>query len=150
MKKRIAVAAGVLAVSALALIPVLALDFHALLSRDMDLLTVSPVAGWKAFAGIHQVRMLYLFILAALGLSLVWALVSSSTLNYRSNMRRITPDISTPCADGQGQFGTARWLPKNQIGKAFTVRRLSQIGNLDELVKAGLQDREAVNDPKSI
>lgn len=141
MKKRLTVAALVLAVAALVVIPVLALDIHALLSRENGLLTVSPLVGWAAVVGIPQVGKLYGILTATLGLLLVWIIASGSSLKYRSNMQRVTPDISTPCADGQGQFGTARWLTKNKYGKCFHVRALSEVEGLEELLKAGEQDK---------
>lgn len=145
MKKRLTVAALVLAVAALVVIPVLALDIHALLSRENGLLTVSPLVGWAAVVGIPQVGKLYGILTATLGLLLVWIIASGSSLKYRSNMQRITPDISTPCADGQGQFGTARWLPKKKYDQCFHAQTLADLDGLEELLEAGKQDKEEID-----
>lgn len=145
MKKRLTVAALVLVVAALVVIPVLSLDVHALLSGNTGLLTVSPLIGWAAVVSIPQVGKLYLLLVATLALLILWAMVSSSSLKYRSDMQRITPDISTPCADGQGQFGTARWLPKNKYDKCFHAQALAELAGLEELLKAGEQDKEDID-----
>lgn len=145
MKKRLTVAALVLAVSALVVIPVLALDLHALLSRDTGQLTASPLVGWAAVVSVPQVGRMYGILTATLGLLLVWILASGSSLKYRSDMQQVTPDIYTPCADGQGQFGTARWLSKNKYGKCFTVRTLAEHEELETLLAAGIQDKEEID-----
>lgn len=144
MKKRYVIAVCVLLLSALIAIPVLALDIHAVLSRDISLITLSPLTGWAAVMQIRQVRKMYLLLLATVALGLIWVLVSGSSLKYRSDMQQITPDIVTPCADGQGQYGTAKWMPKSKYRTYFTVRRIKNM-NIDDLLEAGRQDKEALN-----
>lgn len=119
MKKRLTVAGVVLILAGTFLLPIIALDVHAILSRDMDMLSYSPIDGWAAIVALEQVRLMYLLLVATLMLMLLWAIVSSSTLNYRSDMQQITPKISTPCAAGQGQYGTAKWLPKDEYRECF-------------------------------
>ncbi len=145
MKKRLTIAGCVLFLSAGLVLPVLALDIHALLSREMGALTLSPIAGWQAVWHTGQVRMLYLFLFAALGLSLLWAVISSSSLQYRSDMQCLTPDIATPCASGQGQYGTARWLSKKKYAACFTVVNLENVPELDALLAAGRQERKDID-----
>lgn len=144
MKKRYVIAACLLVLSALLVIPVLALDIHALLSRDISLLTLSPLDGWAAVVQIQQVSKMYLLLLAAVALGLVWVLVSGSSLKYRSDMQQITPDIVTPCADGQGQYGTAKWMPKSKYSTCFTVRPMKNM-NIDDLLEAGRRDKEEIH-----
>lgn len=145
MKKRCIVAACVLLLFALFVIPVLALDLHALLSRDMSLFSLSPLIGWTAIMQIPQVRKMYFLLLMALMLGLIWILATGSNLQYRSNMQQVTPDIQTPCAAGQGQYGTARWMKKSSIPRHFTTVQLSQINNIDELLRAGRQEKEDIH-----
>ncbi len=33
----------------------------------------------------------------------------------------VTPDIKTPAVAGNGEYGTAKWLPKKQYGDHFSV-----------------------------
>lgn len=59
-------------------------------------------------------------------------------------MQTITLAIKTPKAEGQGQYGTARWIKKDEIPEAFTVvqidrnypliRRLMDEGRADFLL----------------
>ena len=46
-------------------------------------------------------------------------LFSRSYIKYKSDMQYVTPDIQTPKAEGQGQYGTAHWLQPGDFDKAF-------------------------------
>ncbi|MEA4932753.1 MAG: hypothetical protein VB071_04080 [Lawsonibacter sp.] len=37
-----------------------------------------------------------------------------------------TPAIKTPKAEGQGQYGTARWMGKDEIPDTFTVVQIDR------------------------
>lgn len=41
------------------------------------------------------------------------------TAHYKADMVQITPDIATPAPMGQGQYGSARWLRKDEFDKVF-------------------------------
>lgn len=142
MKKRLTIAGIVLLLGALFL-PIPALALHALLSREPELLSVSPIVCWKAVWEISQVRQFYLLLLLGELLGLIWIFAAASNLKYRSNMRYITPDIRTPEAAGQGQYGTARWLPRNQYGAAFTQYSLGSLIS-EELVEAGRKEAKRI------
>ena len=88
---------------------------------------------------------MYFLLLASLMLGLIWILLTGSNLKYRSDMQQITPDIQTPCAAGQGQYGTARWMKKKNFSKCFPTVQLSEIENIDELLRAGRQDKEDIH-----
>lgn len=103
------------------LLPPLAADTHYLLLQELGSMTVNPLEGWQLVLADRRVLQFYLFYLAGVALLLIWVLVSSNYLKYRSDMQRITPDIITPCAAGQGQFGTAKWMKVEDIGRFFTV-----------------------------
>lgn len=92
-----------------------------------------------------------LFLWAALdGLGLVgiyWALFGLSHINYRSDMYEVVPGFEEPMPEGQGQHGTAWWLPAKDYGKAFSVTE--SIGNnlpkeLEEHYKRERRDVDAV------
>lgn len=144
MKKRLIVAGVVLLVAGALLLPIVALDLHAILSRDMDMLSYSPIKGWVAICRLEQVRMMYLLFIAMLMLMLLWAIISSSTLNYRSDMQQITPKISTPCAAGQGQYGTAKWLPKDEYKECFKEIEVQTL--LSHVVKEAKEEDEGENE----
>lgn len=144
MKKRLIVAGVVLFLAGALLLPIVALDLHAILSRNMDMLSYSPIDGWVAIYRLEQVRMMYLLFLAMLMLMLLWAIISSSTLNYRSDMQQVTPKISTPCAAGQGQYGTAKWLPKDEYKECFMEIEVQTL--LSHVVKDSKEEEEGENE----
>lgn len=144
MKKRLIVAGVVFVLAGVLLLPIVALDLHAILSRHMDMLTYSPIDGWAAIYRLEQVRMMYLLFLAMLLLMLLWAIISSSTLNYRSDMQQITPKISTPCSAGQGQYGTAKWLPKDEYKECFKEIDVQTL--LSHVVKDSKEKKEGENE----
>lgn len=143
MRKKILVSLAVLLVSTALLLPILALDTHALLLRDWERMTFLPADAWAAVVSDPRVLKFYLLYLAAMTLGLFGVLAQGSSLKYRSKMRYVTPDIVTPCADGQGQFGTARWLSPKQFSKYFSTWNVS-LSDLDVLLQAGQQDREEI------
>lgn len=101
-------------------------------------MTLNPLQGWKLILNDSRILGFYLIYAAATALLLIWVLVGSTYLNYRSNMQRITPDIITPCADGQGQFGTARWMKQEDIGRFFGVWKVpKQEPWFKDLIAAG-------------
>lgn len=103
------------------LLPPLAADTHYLLLRELDSMTLNPLHGWNLVLSDNRVLGFYLLYTIAVALMLIWVLVSTTYLNYRSNMQQITPDIITPCADGQGQFGTARWMRQDELPGYYPI-----------------------------
>ena len=151
MKKRIIIALAVFAAAALIVLPVLAADLHFLLLRNLPGLVWNPIEGWLLVVADQRVRQFYFLLLAATALGLVWILVSGNYLKYQSDMQQITPDIQTPCAAGQGQFGSARWMRPEQFDRFFTRWKIqTNAPDLDALIRAGLQDKEEVRHAKDI
>lgn len=124
MIKRWIVAGIILLATSVFLLPQLAADSHYLFLQDFGSMTIDPLDGWKMVILDDRVRRFYLLYLAITVLLLICVLVTSSYLNYRSDMQRITPDIVTPCAAGQGQFGTARWMKPENIGRFFGIWKM--------------------------
>ena len=151
MKKRIVVALLVFAAAALIVLPVLAADLHFLLLRDLPGLIWNPIEGWLLVVADQRVRQFYFLLLAATALGLVWILVSGNYLKYQSDMQQITPEISTPCAAGQGQFGSARWMRREEFGRFFTAWKIdTKDSTFHALIQAGTADRKEVHDAKDI
>lgn len=151
MKKRIIIAACIFAAAALAVLPVLAAATHALLLRDLGMITWNPVEGWSLVFLNDRIRKFYLLYLAGTALGLLWILINGTYLKYRSDMQVITPDIVTPRADGQGQFGTARWLPKEQIGRFFAIWKVPGKSEwFRDLMAAGEADRKEIENAENI
>lgn len=58
-------------------------------------------------------------------------------------MLHVCLDIDTPAAEGQGQYGTAHWLPKKERDRVFTVIHVDHTtSKLRELVEHGRDDLE--------
>ena len=62
-------------------------------------------------------------------------------------MQRLTPKITTPCAAGQGQYGTARWMKPEEVRESFTETKLDEL-DLDALIRAGKGDKEEIKRAK--
>lgn len=143
MKKWI-LAALVLLLAAAALPPV-AVAIDAFLARE-------PIhwdygASWGKLARHPKALAFYGVLLAVVLLTLIWAIVQGNYLNYRSDMQRLTPEIMTPAAAGQGQYGTACWLRPEAVRKHFTETRLD-MERLETLIQAGKKDREEIDHAK--
>lgn len=124
MKKR-------LLISALLQVGLTALSLLA--AYNLDLLASGRGRGpslrlGDALTALADRKVLILFLLltglSALGVGCM--AFGRSYINYRSNMRRLTPDLETPMAEGQGQYGTARWLEKRRIPSVFTVLKVDR------------------------
>jgi hypothetical protein len=53
----------------------------------------------------------------------LYVLLASHYIKYKSDIQKITPDTETTKAEGQGQYGRARWLRKKDIEKTFGVAK---------------------------
>lgn len=145
MKKRRIIGIAVFLLTAGLLLPQIAADIHFFFSKEMDALTLNPLEGWTAILSGGNPLRLYLMLTAIVALLLLWVLFTGSYLNYRSGTWVVTPDIKTPSADGQGQFGTAQWLQPNQISRYYGVWKIPMKNNdFQELMKAGKKDKEEI------
>lgn len=143
MKKRVITAIILWLILAGVVLPPVVADFHALLSRQRSALTIKPWVGWRVILSGELPLRIYLLSAALCALGVLWAVVSSTYINYKSGMIQVTPDIATPAPAGQGQYGTARWLATKQIPRYYGVA-LIQRDNLQELLAAGQKDFEEV------
>ena len=120
MRKRKWIAAAIIfLVIAVFLLPQAAADIHFVLSKDLEHLTIHPADGWRLLISETRVRQFYLIFAALIAVVLLLFVLTGSGVGYRSNMQRITPDIVTPCPEGQGQFGTARWMKPEDVKRYF-------------------------------
>lgn len=143
MKKRVITAIILWLILAGVVLPPVVADLHALLSRQTEALTIKPWVGWQVVLEGELPLRLYLLLAALCALGVLWAVVSSSYINYKSGMIQVTPDIVTPAPAGQGQYGTARWLEKRQIPKYYAVAEVKNKA-LEELLIQGKSDFEEV------
>lgn len=74
----------------------------------------------QLLSGLTQRGLLLWILLDALGcLGIWWALYGQSYLDYHSRMVEIVPGFQAPAPDGQGQHGTAWWLPAQDFDRVF-------------------------------
>ncbi|MEA5011154.1 MAG: hypothetical protein VB100_05470 [Angelakisella sp.] len=116
-------------------------NVHWLLSGNRSLCSADPVV---LIAGLSEpkIRAFFIICLVASALAILYMLVMQNYIKYKSDMQRITPDIKTPKAEGQGQFGTARWLDKTKYPKVFTVVDADKTSPLiKDLIAHGYDDK---------
>ena len=147
--KRKWIIAGVLLLIAAALLPLPAANLHFFLLREREQMTTNLLTCWQVILTTKNAAKFYLIFTALVMLMLLWTIVSSNHLNYRSGMQVITPDIKTPCPAGQGEYGTARWLPEKQYSRYFTVWKVGKKNStFKELLSAGKSDRKEIQNAK--
>ncbi|MEM5767943.1 MAG: hypothetical protein AAGU32_06600 [Bacillota bacterium] len=76
--------------------------------------------------GNRKVLIFFLLFLTLSAAAVLFMLFEHSYINYKSEMQTVTPAIKTPKAEGQGQYGTARWMEKDEIPDAFTVVQIDR------------------------
>lgn len=144
MKRKIAVALAVLCVGAAMGIPLLASALHHLLSRQPERIALDLAGAWHLVLENGRVRAFYWLGLASLILTLAAILLQGTVFHYESGLQQITPEIKTPYAAGQGQYGTARWMTRRERDKVFSRWQLKDTPELEELLEAGCKDQKEV------
>lgn len=144
MKKRCAVGLAVFILLAAFAVPQAAADIHFFFIQEWNSLIWTPLEGWKILLHGGKPMYFYLLLCGILAIALLGILLTGSSLNYRSGSWVVTPDIITPCADGQGQFGSARWLQANQIHRYFGIWKITKNAAFQALLDAGKADREEI------
>lgn len=77
-----------------------------------------PVAMKQYISNNEQIRMFTIFFFVILLLGIITLLVGGKS-SFKVDMMEITPEIRTPAPAGQGQHGTAKWLPKEKFDQVF-------------------------------
>lgn len=77
-----------------------------------------PVAMKQCISNNKQIRMFTIFFFVLLLLGIITLLVGGKS-SFKVDMIEITPEIRTPAPAGQGQHGTAKWLPKEKFDQVF-------------------------------
>ena len=114
---------------------------HELLSKRISELNLPSL-----ISSIHSIKTdknhLYLFIAfqATIILGSILYLVTNNK-PYQSDLIKITPNIMTPAPAGQRQFGSARWMTKDEKEKNFSnciIKKNDKLINY--LIKHGYDD----------
>lgn len=77
-----------------------------------------PVAMKQCISNNEQIRMFTIFFFVLLLLGIITLLVGGKS-SFKVDMIEITLEIRTPAPAGQGQHGTAKWLPKEKFDQVF-------------------------------
>lgn len=140
-KRRVTAAAvSLLLFSCLALLG--AYNAHQLFSREANY----SLSLWHCLTGtirLPPARHWFLLLEACALLTVIWMLFSRQHVQYKSSTVKICPGIETPVADGQGQYGTARWMSEEELASVFLSVKVDPNDEvLRELRKAGRDDLE--------
>lgn len=79
---------------------------------------INPIIIKQYVINNEQVRMFTVFFSVILLLGIITLLVGGKS-SFKVDMIEITPEIRTPAPAGQGQHGTAKWLPKAKFDQVF-------------------------------
>lgn len=79
---------------------------------------INPIIIKQYVLNNEQVRMFTVFFSVILLLGIITLLVGGKS-SFKVDMIEITPEIRTPAPAGQGQHGTAKWLPKAKFDQVF-------------------------------
>lgn len=77
-----------------------------------------PVAMKQCISNNEQIRMFTIFFFVLLLLGIITLLVGGKS-SFKVDRIEITPEIRTPAPAGQGQHGTAKWMPKEKFDQVF-------------------------------
>lgn len=116
---------------------------HELLSKEISELSLPSLKGSISSLKTNK-NHLYLFMVFQLTIILGGILyLVTNNKPYQSDLIKITPNIMTPAPAGQKQFGSARWMTKEEKEKAFSNCVLKKNDKLiSYLIKHGYDDIE--------
>lgn len=94
-------------------------NLHFLLSKQMDVLSLIPIKDCITSMATSKAHLL--LFLCIQGFILLFAVFYYITNHkpYQSELVEITPQLSTPVAAGQKQFGSAKWLMDKEKDTVF-------------------------------
>lgn len=111
------------------------------------ILTIYRLPFWDVLNYVfitEKTSRMYLMCLAvALFMAVAFFIGQSKT--YKSELISITPDIQTPRPAGQNQHGSARWLDKNKMDRAFdyvVIRKSNPF--IQVLLRSGREERKQI------
>lgn len=118
MKRRL-IAGGLALLFFLWLSLVFASNFGLLLTGRRADCTLFPTGMLAALLADPRDVKLFLLLAAGSVLLVLWMLFGHSYLNYKSDMYEVVPGFSIPRPEGQGQHGTAWFMPQKKFADAF-------------------------------
>ena len=75
----------------------------------------------------------------------LWALFGNVRVDCRSDEYEVVPGFSVPVPEGQGQHGTAWWMPRRDAGRVFGTARTSGAARLPaDLAERYREERRSI------
>ena len=98
-----------------------------------------------ALADPREKKLFLLFAIAGM-LAVLWMLFGRSYLNYESDLFEVVPGFKIPKPDGQGQHGTAWFMPQKKFDVYFTAAGVEdEIPLTPELVEFYENERRQIH-----
>lgn len=118
---------------------------HQLLSKQMIVLEIpSLIICIHSMAVSREHLLLFLCLDGFIALFSIFYYVANNK-PYQSDLREITPKISTPVPAGQKQFGSAEWLTEKEKDSAFNSFTLNINDNMVKaLIEQGYDDLKEI------
>ncbi len=121
-------------------------NLNYLLLREHNMFSANPIVLIRGLTD-SRIRTFFILFFIAGAILIFYMLVMQNYIKYKSDMQWITPAIQTPKAEGQGQYGTAKWLSKEKYTKAFAVVEMDDRSELiKDLVTHGRDDKKTNKD----
>jgi len=120
-------------------------NLNFLLLRKHDMFSANPIVLIRGLTD-SRIRTFFIIFFIAGAILIFYMLVMQNYIKYKSDMQQITPEIETPKAEGQGQYGTAKWLNKKKYSEVFAVVDVEDGSELIKgLVAHGRDDNVTMN-----
>lgn len=109
----------------------------------LDMLTLNFFKVLFGLLDEHN-RRFFLIFMGMSFLAIIYFVSMQGYIKYKSDMQVVAPGIETPKAEGQGQYGTARWLDSKKMGTAFSeIEFNTSDAFISNLVQHGYDDLNA-------
>lgn len=119
-----------------------AYNAHQLFSQQM-LFSWSMILCFGAVVTDPIVRVWWLLLEGFAVIAVIWMTFGREYIKYKSKLHHVCLDIYTPEADGQGQYGTARWMTGKEVERVFTTVHIDHGGPvIRDLIEHGYDDLE--------
>lgn len=121
-------------------------NLHFLLTKKMEVLSFIPIKDCIKSMATSKAHLLLFLCLQGFNLLFSVFYYIANHKPYQSDLIQVTPQISTPVAAGQKQFGSAKWLTDKEKDVAFESFILN--GNDDgfnPLLNANKEELEKIN-----
>ena len=110
------------------------------LSGNPGALEFRPKVVFPAVWNNPLLLRMWLLVVALCGLFTLLAMAGSAYLKYNNKLYTVVPGVQIPLPAGRGEHGTAWWMPKAAMGKAWTQVSVDPKAMVD-LLAAGTADQ---------